>query len=369
MTLAAEQTLKQLRATRPHQAVDPDNLPGPHLKTDVINQGIAVGADAGDVLRLKNRRAKITLVRQEGGHRLTAEHLANDPRHIDGADRRFCLKASVAQNRNHVANCHQLFQPMRNINEGNALLRQVADDPEEDLNFGFTQRRGGLVKNQNVCVFRQRFSDLHQLLLTHFEIADPLTGRDRLVKTRHQCGGAPCLLRLIDRRQATLDLPAQKQVLRHGEVFKQIQLLMHHADAVPGGIAGAAQRQRLTIQKQRPGGRLLHARQNLHQRRFARAVFTDNHIHFAAPDPVIDAIQRQRAGKQHGDLFSPQNNVIFHQGVPRFSSIATTSSTLFCPMLTASSACTGWLTQLASSGGNCFTAWRLSARVSWAYCT
>ncbi len=153
---------------------------------------------------------------------------------------------------------------MGDIDNRHALAGQFADHPKQDFHFGFTQRRRGFVEDQNIRVFRQRFGDFHQLLLAHFQVRHLLIRRNRLVETPEQFSTALNLCGFINRLQPLLQLAAQKDVFRHGKVFKQVELLMHHADTVGGGVAGRGEMHRFAVQFDGPGARLLHPGEDFH---------------------------------------------------------------------------------------------------------
>ena len=278
---------------------------------------------------LQHRCAKGAARLEEIAHRIATEHLAHNPRHVDILYLRLGLEFAVAQDGDHIAYRHQLFQPVGDIDDGDPLAGQLADHPKQDLHLGFAERRGRLVEDQNVGVLRQRLGDLNQLLLPHLQVANQLARRDGLIEAFQQRRGAGLLLRLVDRRHALLQLPAKEDVFRHVEVLKQVQLLVHHANAVSGGIAGAGERHLFAVEPHLAKAGLLHPGKDFHQRRFPGAVLTDNDVHFAAPDAVIDLIQRHGSGEQHRDALGAEDNVlcrvIAHHGASCFSSSAAAS--------------------------------------------
>ena len=99
-----------------------------------------------------------------------------------------------------------------------------------------------------------------------FQVAHQLARRDRLIEAFEQFGGAFFLLRLINRRDAFLQFAAEENVLRDAQIFKQVQLLMHHADPVGGGIARVSKLHRLAVELHLAKARLLYASEDLHQR-------------------------------------------------------------------------------------------------------
>ncbi len=70
--------------------------------------------------------------------------------------------------------------------------------------------------------------------------------------------------------------------------------------ATPAAIARLRRSELLldAAERQRPRRRLIHAGQHLEQRRFARAVFAHQAMHFAAPHFQRHRVEREHAGKR-----------------------------------------------------------------------
>ena len=95
---------------------------------------------------------------------------------------------------------------------------------------------------------------------------------------------------------------AEHDVLDHAEIRHEIELLIDHADA--------ERFRRLAARRSRPARRRcrssppsarIRAGENLHQRRFARAVLADERVHFTATTSKRDAVERADAGKRLHD--------------------------------------------------------------------
>ena len=110
---------------------------------------------------------------------------------------------------------------------GHAALGKVDHDLQHLLDHLRIEGRGGLVEQHDVRLHAERAGDGHALLLTARELAGVFQGLLRDFDPLEVFHGD--LLRLVlghlahpDRREGA--------VLQHGQVWKQIELLEHHAD-------------------------------------------------------------------------------------------------------------------------------------------
>ena len=85
-------------------------------------------------------------------------------------------------------------------------------------------------------------------------------------------------------------LGAEDDVLRDGEGLDQHEVLVHHADAGVDGVAGIVHLDLLAVDQDVAGGGLEQAVELVHQRRFARAVFTQDRVDLAFVDREIDPV-------------------------------------------------------------------------------
>ncbi len=107
-------------------------------------------------------------------------------------------------------------------------------------------------------------------------------------------------------RAGEAPLVAEPDVLADREVGQQRLLLEHHADAVPGGVGGAAQRDRLASEQDAASVGLVDAGEDAHQRRLAGTVLADQADHLVRPHLDAHRLQRVHAGKALVDLFEGQ---------------------------------------------------------------
>ena len=95
---------------------------------------------------------------------------------------------------------------------------------------------------------------------------------------------------------------AQNDVVQHGEALHQLEVLVYHADAQRGGVIGVADGHRFAILPDFAFLRLIQAEKDAHQRRFARAVLTQQRVDFAVAQLEGDVVIGNDAGKALGDM-------------------------------------------------------------------
>ena len=101
-----------------------------------------------------------------------ADHLPDDPVHVDVRHRARAGDAAVAQHGDVVADTDQLFEPVRDVDDRDALRLEVGDDAKQDLDLRRAERRGRLVHDEDARVARHRLGDLDQLLLADHQVLD-----------------------------------------------------------------------------------------------------------------------------------------------------------------------------------------------------
>ncbi|VGQ03750.1 hypothetical protein SB00610_05060 [Klebsiella quasipneumoniae subsp. similipneumoniae] len=155
----AYQAFEQLGASGPQQAVNTDHFAFSEGEGDVIELVAAAGMQRGQSLNVKHRVAFWRRLIIEMFF-LIADHLLDDPRHAGVADVTLADKAAVAENGDVVADLHQLFEAMRDIDNGHAAALKLRDHLEQHFHLRLAQRRGGFVHDQHPGVFRQRAGNL-----------------------------------------------------------------------------------------------------------------------------------------------------------------------------------------------------------------
>ena len=98
---------------------------------------------------------------------LITDHLLDDPRNTGIAHGAFTNKATITENGDEIANLHQLFQTMGDINDGDTTALQLCDHIEKDFYFRLAEGRCRFIHNQYPGIFRKGTGNLHQLLMAN----------------------------------------------------------------------------------------------------------------------------------------------------------------------------------------------------------
>ena len=151
---------------------------------------------------------------------------------------------------------------------------------------------------------RQRLGQLHHLAGGEVEFAGA-SARVEIRETHLRELAAGGIVEIAPTHQAGPDEPAlvaEPDVLADREVGQQGLLLEHHADAVPRGIGGAAQDDRLAAEEDSAGVRLIDPGQDPHQGRLAGAVLADQPDHLVRSQLQAHRFQRVHARKALVDV-------------------------------------------------------------------
>ncbi len=194
-----------------------------------------------------------------------------------------------------IANLHQLFQPMRDVDNGDTAPLKLIDDVKQHFHFRLAQGAGRFIHNQHPGILRQRPGDLHQLLMTNTQLTQRRVRIDIQLQPLQQRLCQRVLILFID-HTALEKLIGDKDVVHHVHVGKQIQLLKNDTDPLLLRLMRGVQRHHLAIQQNLARRRRLYTRQHLHHGGLTGAVLTDQHVNFIAVDPITDLIERGHAG-------------------------------------------------------------------------
>ena len=170
---------------------------------------------------------------------------------------------------------------------GHAALRQLLDHLQHPLDHLRVQGAGGLVKEHDLRVHGHGPHDGKALLLSPGELPGidlGLVGQTHLFQQLHGLS-----LRLVLRHAVYL-AGGQGDVLQHGEMGENIELLEHHADAlaVPAQVLGLGVHFRPVQQDLSRAGRLQQV-QAAEKGGFAAAGGADHGDHLAPVDLLVNA--------------------------------------------------------------------------------
>ena len=158
---------------------------------------------------------------------------------------------------------------------------QVVHHLEEPLDLFFAQSGGSLVQDQHIRVLVERLGDLHQLHLAQRQIAHHDPGIQIQPDLLQKDLGLVVDLPEVDPPEPVPGLISQEDILRHGEVLDQGQLLEHRRDLVGLGVLGTVDVDLLPLHVDVaavPGG---DAADDLDHGALSGAVFADEHMGLA----------------------------------------------------------------------------------------
>ncbi len=209
--------------------------------------------------------------------------------------------AAILHDRDAVGDLENLGHAVRDVDDRDALGRKAPDDPEEVAAFVDGQGRGRLVEDEQLEIMREALGDLDHLLLAWGQQGhrcarvdvDLQIGQDPPRTLIHR--GPPDDAQRVDRLAAGVD------VLGDAERTHEAALLVDHGDSGVGGALLVEADDRGAVDLDGAAVRLIHARDQVHERRLAGAVLADQRVHLAAPDLERDVIDRTdaREGPDH----------------------------------------------------------------------
>jgi hypothetical protein len=103
------------------------------------------------------------------------------------------------------------------------------------------------------------------------------------------------------------DLAVQEDVVEDAQLVHQGEVLVDGVDAVRARLADGVQLDRLAVDVDRPGVRLVVAGQDLDQRRLAGAVVAEQAEHLALLEMQVDVAQRGDRAEALGDALDAQD--------------------------------------------------------------
>ena len=163
------------------------------------------------------------------------DHLRDHIRNRRLGDRPRALVATIANDRDAVGDGEDLLQAVRDVDDGQPFVAQAAQQREEPFRLGGAEGRVRLVHDDDLGLLLQRPRDLDELLFrdgetTHFRVGieiDAHLGQDAPRRRHH--------LALVEQSRAAGRLAVGKDIGRHRQVGKEIQLLEDDADPeLPG---------------------------------------------------------------------------------------------------------------------------------------
>ena len=203
---------------------------------------------------------------------------------------------------------------MRDKDDTHLLFPQLPQDGEHLFDFRIGQRRRRLVHDDDFCVHQQSAADFHDLLIRRIQIAHHLFGIER---QSHALKYAARLLNhplMVKKPVLLFQLAPDKHVFVNRQIIDEVQLLMDKRDARIQRLRRRIKLHLFAIQQNLARIRLQNAAQNIHQCRFARAVFAKQRTDFALAQLKAHGLEHFVGTKRFADSVHFQ----FHACPPAF---------------------------------------------------
>ena len=219
---------------------------------------------------------------------------------------------AVAQHGHAVAERLDLVHLVRDDDDGLAVVAHAAQDGEELVRLLRGEHGGRLVEDEDVRTAVERLDDLDRLLLGHGHIVD------LLVRVEVE---AVALADAADARGRGLEIElfieAERDVLSGGEDVDQLEVLVDHADAVAVGIARGADDDLLAVDEDLSLVGEVNAREHVHERGLAAAVFAEQRQDLAPVDIEPDAVIGDDGAEALGNVAHfDRCDLVVQYGVP-----------------------------------------------------
>ena len=145
--ICAEDRAHQLGTSRAHQAVEAGDLARTGVERQILKRAALV-----EVVYFEQdfawRDLGLGIVVGQFAADHHRDHLVDrDVLDVDGVN-----VLAVTEDREAVADLHNFFQTVGDVNDGDAFVFQFADDVEQGVDLFFGQRRGRFVKKQDLGI-------------------------------------------------------------------------------------------------------------------------------------------------------------------------------------------------------------------------
>ena len=201
---------------------------------------------------------------------------------------------------------------MGDIDNRNPAVAQFFKRAHEVLRFLRIQAGSRFVQQHDLGVFGERAQNLDHLLDGETQVPHL-----RLRVDLHVEAGGRLLYffdQLLFRDQSMLAFPIGKDVFVYGKVFEDRKLLMDDRNPRRLRRQRMERLDRFAVDQNRAAVRRVFAGKHLDERGFARAVFAEQGMDFAAADIEADVLERMHRSKALGNAAHFQNVVVLLHG-------------------------------------------------------
>ncbi len=184
---------------------------------------------------------------------------------------------------------------MADEDDGFALGRHRSERGEKHADFLGGEDGGGLVHDQDLRAAVEHFQNLNPLLFTDTELPDLGAGVHLHSKALPQVGDFPVVLGEIENKARRIQ--PEEDIFGHALRWHQHKMLVDHADAGFNGVARGVELHLNAVDKHTAGILTIEAGEDIHQRAFTGAIFSQQGVDFTPIQDKIDVIIGEHAGK------------------------------------------------------------------------
>ena len=210
---------------------------------------------------------------------------------------------AVAEHGGAVADREHLGQAVGDVEHGDALGLEAAEDAEERGDLGAGERGGGLVEHEDARAVGEGAGDHHEVALGGGERGDDGAGVHRQAEVGEDGAGPGFHRAAVDEDALAEAGAAGEDILGDGELFEDLDFLRDVDDAGGGGLGGGGEADRLAGKGDAAGEGAggVDAVEDLDERRLAGAVLAEERVDLAGADGDVDAAERGDAAEALGD--------------------------------------------------------------------
>ena len=199
------------------------------------------------------------------------------------------------------AQAFHFIELVGNVEQGAALGLQLVERDEQRLDLSRRQHGRWFVQHDKSRVLQQTAGDLDALSFSRRK------GPDLAIRLERQAIAARKSQHLFAQvRQVARFGQRERDVLRHGQVVEQREMLKHHAYAARARVVGVGEQHGFAVDGNRALGGFEQAIEHLDQRRLARAVLANEGVRLMRVNIEIDVIVGDEIAKALDD--APHRN-------------------------------------------------------------
>lgn len=189
---------------------------------------------------------------------------------------------------------------MRNEDNGDPSVTQGSQRCEEKLHLRLVQGGGGFVQNEELRLGDQRLGEFDELLLGERKLSSQCPGIDGDPEIGEDAGGFGFDALVIDLKEPPGWQPPEKDVLGHGQVRTETELLVDGRDTDRFGLVGRQPIEDGSIEFDGAGVGLVDPGDQIDPGAFAGAVLTHERMDFTGQHLESHAIEHHIAGERLG---------------------------------------------------------------------